>query len=72
MTPVAEPDRRVSFGEAPRFRVKLGWISFGEPAGQIAILGAAAFLALYRLKLDVLRVVLVGGLLGLFKTYLFG
>ncbi|HEX7316756.1 MAG TPA: chromate efflux transporter [Pyrinomonadaceae bacterium] len=35
-------------------------------------LGAAAFLALYRLKLDVLWVVLAGGLLGLLKTYLFG
>jgi chromate transporter len=35
-------------------------------------LGAAAFLALYRLKLDVLWVVLAGGLLGLLKTYLLG
>jgi chromate transporter len=30
--------RRVSFGEALRFWVKLGWISFGGPAGQIAIM----------------------------------
>ena len=37
-----------------------------------AALGAAAFLALYRLKLDVLWVVLAGGLLGLLKTYLLG
>jgi chromate transporter len=37
-----------------------------------AALGAAAFLALYRFKLDVLWVVLTGGLLGLFKTYFFG
>ena len=37
-----------------------------------AALGAAAFLALYRFKLDVLWVVLAGGLLGLLKTYLFG
>jgi chromate transporter len=37
-----------------------------------AALGAAAFLALYRFKLDVLWVVLAGGLLGLFKTYLLG
>jgi chromate transporter len=35
-------------------------------------LGAAAFLALYRFKLDVLWVVLAGGLLGLLKTYLSG
>jgi len=157
--------RRVTFGEALRFWVKLGWISFGGPAGQITImhrelverrrwlseerflhalnycmmlpgpeatqlaiyvgwlvhrtpggvvagaffvipsilvllplsyvyaehgnttfvtgllngfkpvvvaLGAAAFLALYRLKLDVLWVVLAGGLLGLLKIYFFG
>ncbi len=37
-----------------------------------AALGLAAFVALYRLKLDVLRVVLAGGLLGLLKTYLSG
>jgi chromate transporter len=37
-----------------------------------AALGAAAFLALYRFKLDVLWVILAGGLLGLFKTYLSG
>ncbi len=30
--------RRVSFAEAFRFWVKLGWISFGGPAGQIAIM----------------------------------
>ena len=30
--------RRVSFGEAFRFWVKLGFISFGGPAGQIAIM----------------------------------
>ena len=30
--------RRVSFGEAFRFWLKLGWISFGGPAGQIAIM----------------------------------
>jgi chromate transporter len=30
--------RRVSFGEAFRFWFKLGWISFGGPAGQIAIM----------------------------------
>src|ERR671939_918392 len=30
--------RRVPFGEALRFWVKLGWISFGGPAGQIAIM----------------------------------
>jgi hypothetical protein len=29
----------VSFGEAFRFYVKLGLISFGRPAGQIAISG---------------------------------
>jgi chromate transporter len=32
------PTRRVSFGEALRFWVKLGFISFGGPAGQIAIM----------------------------------
>ena len=32
------PVRRVSFGEAFRFWLKLGWISFGGPAGQIAIM----------------------------------
>ncbi|MDT5270347.1 MAG: chromate transporter [Acidobacteriota bacterium] len=32
------PARRVTFGEALRFWVKLGWISFGGPAGQIAIM----------------------------------
>ena len=37
-----------------------------------AALGAAAFVALYRLKIDVLWVVIVGGLLGLARTYLFG
>ncbi len=31
-------ERRVSFAEAFRFWVKLGWISFGGPAGQIAIM----------------------------------
>jgi chromate transporter len=35
-------------------------------------LGAAAFVALYRLKVDVLWVVLAGGLLGLVKVSLFG
>lgn len=30
--------REVSFAEALRFWVKLGWISFGGPAGQIAIM----------------------------------
>ncbi len=29
---------RVTFGEAFRFRLKLGWISFGGPAVQIAIM----------------------------------
>ena len=32
------PARLVTFGEALRFWVKLGWISFGGPAGQIAIM----------------------------------
>ena len=32
------PGRHVSFGEAFRFWVKLGFISFGGPAGQIAIM----------------------------------
>jgi chromate transporter len=34
MTPPPAP----SFGEALRFWIKLGWISFGGPAGQIAIM----------------------------------
>jgi chromate transporter len=38
MTREETPVRRVSFGEALRFWVKLGWISFGGPAGQIAIM----------------------------------
>jgi chromate transporter len=32
------PETHVSFGEAARFWVKLGFISFGGPAGQIAIM----------------------------------
>ena len=35
---VALPQRNVSFAEAFRFWVKLGFISFGCPAGQIAIM----------------------------------
>src|SRR5215212_3716209 len=38
MTREETPGRRVTFGEALRFWVKLGWISFGGPAGQIAIM----------------------------------
>ncbi len=34
----ATPPREPSFREALRFWVKLGWISFGGPAGQIAIM----------------------------------
>jgi chromate transporter len=37
-TPQTNARRVVSFGEALRFWVKLGWISFGGPAGQIAIM----------------------------------
>jgi len=36
--PVAATARRVSFSEALRFWIKLGFISFGGPAGQIAIM----------------------------------
>jgi chromate transporter len=36
--PPGVAQRRVSFGEAFRFWVKLGFISFGGPAGQIAIM----------------------------------
>ena len=32
------PDRRVSLAEASRFWWRLGWVSFGGPAGQIALL----------------------------------
>ena len=35
---IAETPRVVSFAEALRFWVKLGFISFGGPAGQIAIM----------------------------------
>ncbi|MFM8511463.1 MAG: chromate transporter, partial [Betaproteobacteria bacterium] len=35
-----DPYRRVPFGEALRFWLKLGFISFGGPAGQIAIMHA--------------------------------
>jgi chromate transporter len=34
----ARQSRRISFAEAFRFWLKLGWISFGGPAGQIAIM----------------------------------
>ena len=34
----ASPDRGVSFAEAFRFWLKLGFISFGGPAGQIAVM----------------------------------
>ena len=37
-----------------------------------AVLGAAAFVALYRFKVDVLWVVLAGGLLGLARALLYG
>jgi hypothetical protein len=36
--------RHPSFAEALRFWLKLGFISFGGPAGQIAIMHQAAFL----------------------------
>jgi len=35
---VSSPGQGVSFGEALRFWVKLGFVSFGGPAGQIAIM----------------------------------
>jgi chromate transporter len=38
MTREERPSRHVTFGEALRFWIKLGWISFGGPAGQIAIM----------------------------------
>ena len=44
----------------------------GGPDWFAAALGAAAFIALYRFKLDVLWVVLAGGLLGLARAYLLG
>ncbi|OYU74920.1 MAG: hypothetical protein CFE45_33750, partial [Burkholderiales bacterium PBB5] len=34
----AAPPAAVSFAEALRFWFKLGWVSFGGPAGQIAIM----------------------------------
>jgi chromate transporter len=38
ITPPAVAARQVGFGEASRFWLKLGFISFGGPAGQIAIM----------------------------------
>ncbi|MBC7929051.1 MAG: chromate transporter, partial [Rubrivivax sp.] len=38
MSEKARASRHVSFTEAFRFWLKLGWISFGGPAGQIAIM----------------------------------
>lgn len=37
-SPIVENPRTVSFAEALRFWIKLGFISFGGPAGQIAIM----------------------------------
>ena len=34
----AEPEQNPKFAEAFKFRLKLGFISFGGPAGQIAIM----------------------------------
>lgn len=96
-------ERNIPFKDAFRFLVKLGLISFGGPAGQIAIMhrelvdkrrwlseerflhalglsgsinwfavipGIAAFIALYKFKIDVLWVVLCGGAIGLAKILL--
>jgi chromate transporter len=38
MMPTTSQPERVTFGEAFRFWLKLGFISFGGPAGQIAIM----------------------------------
>lgn len=38
MTPAAPAPAAVSFGQARRFWLKLGCISFGGPAGQIALM----------------------------------
>ena len=38
MKPGETRSRQVSFAEAFRLWVKLGWISFGGPAGQIAVM----------------------------------
>jgi chromate transporter len=40
MSALAMTARRPSFGEALRFWLKLGFISFGGPTGQIAIMHA--------------------------------
>ena len=37
-SPADDCGQRVSFGEAFRFWLKLGFINFGGPAGQIAIM----------------------------------
>jgi len=47
-----------------------GW--GGGPQWFAVVLGAAAFFALYRLKVDVLWVVLAGGAVGLAQAFLFG
>ncbi len=36
--PITTPPSAVTLGEASRFWFKLGWVSFGGPAGQIALL----------------------------------
>lgn len=38
MTPPATPSPSVSFGQALRYWLKLGFVSFGGPAGQIALM----------------------------------
>ena len=62
----------VSFSEAVRFWLKLGFISFGGPAGQISVMhqelverkrwisafiGLAAFIALFRYKVPIIPAV---------------
>ena len=41
MSEATAPPSAVSFAEALRFWLKLGFISFGGPAGQIAIMRCA-------------------------------
>jgi len=63
-----------SFFEAFRFWLKLGFISFGGPAGQIAImhqeivekknLGILSFTAMQWLKIGMIPVIAVSGVVG--------
>ena len=60
--PAAAPE--LSRAEAFRFWLKLGFISFGGPAGQIA------FIALWKYKQDVMKVIAACATVGLVQALL--